>query len=63
MHIVIFRENGKLNMETAYIGPFDTFEDAYEYLCELPAIGICPEGENPGVKFIHELAKPDRLSA
>jgi hypothetical protein len=61
MHIVLFREHGKLNLETAYIGPFDTFEDAHEYLCELPALGICPKGENHGVKFIHELQAPDRL--
>lgn len=56
-HIVVFRPNGKLNCETQYFGPF-TFDDAYEYLdTKLPAIGICPEGENAGVKFIQELVR------
>lgn len=63
MHMVVFRLHGKLNMETAYIGPFAEFEDAYEYLCELPALGICPDGENAGVKFVQELQKPDLLKA
>lgn len=62
-HIVIFREHGRLHMETQYIGPFDTFEDAYEYLCQLPALGIEKHGETVGCKFIHELQKPDRLNA
>jgi len=58
MHIVIYREHGKLMCETACIGPFDDFGDAYEYLCTLPALGTCPEGENAGVKFVQELVAP-----
>lgn len=62
MHMVIFRLHGQLNLETAYIGPFADFGSAYEYLCELPALGICPEGQNAGVKFVQELQAPDMLN-
>lgn len=55
MHIVIYREHGKLNCETSYVGPFVYAEDAYEYACSLPALGICPEGENAGVKYVQEV--------
>lgn len=55
MHIVIYREHGKLNCETAYVGPFADAETAYEFACSLPALGICPEGENPGVKYTQQL--------
>jgi len=62
MHMVIFREHGKLNLETAYIGPFADADAAFEYLCELPALGFVPQGENPGVKYIVELQAPDMLA-
>lgn len=59
MFIVAFREHGRMNMATAYIGPFEDYDSAYEYLCALPALDNCPPGENPGVKFISELIRPD----
>lgn len=59
MFIVIYRAHGQLNMETAHIGPFSTHEEAYDYLCMLPALGICPEGENVGCKYTKELIVPD----
>lgn len=57
-HIVVYRLHGQLNCETQYIGPFETFGDADDYLCFLPALGICPEGEQPGVKFVQEVMTP-----
>lgn len=60
-HIVIFRLHGQLQMETQYFGPFEDFDSAYEYLCALPALGICPEGQESGCKYIKELTVPDML--
>lgn len=54
-YIVVFRQHGELIMNTDHIGPFEEWSDAYEYLAYLPALGTCPEGENPGVKFVQEL--------
>lgn len=59
MHIVVFRLHGQMNIQTQHIGPFAEWDDAYEYLCALPALGECPEGENTGVKYITELQAPD----
>ena len=59
MFIVIYKTHGSLNIDTAHIGPFPSWGEAYEYLCMLPALGICPEGENPGHKYIKELMAPD----
>ena len=38
-HIVIYRPHGKLIMETKYYGPFESWEDADDFLGTLPAIG------------------------
>jgi hypothetical protein len=55
-YIVIFREHNKLLIDTLYVGPFDTFEEAYESLCEMPALGTYePSTESvngSGVKYI-----------
>lgn len=48
--IIIYRPSGALECETAFIGPFLSFEAAYNRLCELPAIG-----GGDGVKYIAEL--------
>lgn len=54
-YLVIYRAHGQLNTETKYYGPFNSFDDAYEYLCTLPAIGTNhTEGEN-GVKYVQEI--------
>ena len=64
MHIVIYRPHNQLNCTTQYIGPFATFGEAYDYLCNLPALGQYspwvgePNVANPGVKFIQELVRP-----
>lgn len=62
MHIVIFRMHGQLQLETMHIGPFTTHEEAYDYLCELPALGICPEGQESGCKYIAELFQPEYIN-
>jgi len=61
MYIVIFRQHGQLNLETQHIGPFASFDEAYAYLCELPALGICPVDQQKGVKCVFELQPPDLL--
>lgn len=58
--IVIYRPHGALNCETQHIGPFPSHDEAYEYLCKLPAIGINYGGENPGVKYVEELIAPEQ---
>ena len=54
---VIYREHNKLNLDTLYIGPFDTWEEAYDALCQMPALGVNPldigdDGYNAGCKFV-----------
>lgn len=39
MWIVIYREHGQLNLYTKFFGPFKDEDEAYEFLCTLPAIG------------------------
>jgi hypothetical protein len=57
---VIYREHNKMNLETVYIGPFNTYEEAYDELCKMPALGTQSIDDdvttpNPGVKFIEPL--------
>lgn len=62
-YLVIYRPHNQLNCDTQYIGPFESHDDAYDYLCELPAIGQHNPGsvvDNPGVKFVQEIAAPQR---
>lgn len=63
MYIHIYRPHNTLKLETKYVGPFATFDEAYEYHCSLPALGIYIEAdEGPigeGVKNFVELVSPD----
>lgn len=55
-YIVIYRKHGELNIDTKYYGPFNSHEDAYEYLCLLPALGMFKErGAEAGCKYVQEL--------
>ena len=56
MFIVVYRPHGAAT--TDYYGVFDLFDDAYEFLCKLPAIGQRLEGEQSGYKFVEELTTP-----
>lgn len=38
-----------------YIGPFRQCTSAGDRLGELPALGICPPDQEPGVKFLVRL--------
>ena len=62
MFIVVYRPHNVLGLDTKYFGPFTEWGAAYEYLCTLPALGICEEVDNvpyePGYKFIQELITP-----
>lgn len=61
MFIVVYRPHNTLHCETKYFGPFQSHDDAYDYLCKLPAIGahFPPENGcgNSGVKTIESLTK------
>lgn len=52
LFIVVFREHNKMHIDTLYIGPFPTFDDAYDHLCTIPALGIHDEAGLPGVKYV-----------
>ena len=63
-HIVIYRPHGKLIMETKYYGPFESWEDADDFLCTLPAIGYQftqEEIDHPGCKYTQPLASPEEV--
>lgn len=56
-YIVIYREHNVMNLETKHIGPFDTWEAAYETSCQIPALGQNPldigdDGYNAGCKYV-----------
>jgi len=38
-HIVVYRKHGDLQIETKFYGPFANHDEAYDFLCGLPAIG------------------------
>lgn len=60
-HIVSYRANGWLHCQTQYYGPFANHDDAYEFLCTLPAVGLYDdqlhEGQH-GHKFTQALFSP-----
>lgn len=61
-HIVIYRAHGQLAIETKHYGPFDDHDDAYDFLCTLPAVGIAltdEEKDNPGCKYTAQLFSPE----
>jgi hypothetical protein len=56
--VIVYREHNKLMLETLYIGPFDTWDEAHEYMSKIPALGIhVPEGVTPnsGVKHVEPM--------
>jgi hypothetical protein len=59
MYIVRYRRHGELNVETKHYGPFKHHHKAERFLATLPALGVCPEGENPGEKWIVDVLNPD----
>jgi len=65
MFIVIYRPHNTLILETTYYGPFTSWSEADDCLCELPALGIHEEpDEGPaeaGVKFTQELTSPNTV--
>lgn len=54
-YVIIYRQSNELNLDTKIFGPYDSFDEAYDELCKLPACGsvdiesITP---NSGVKYI-----------
>ena len=64
MWIIIYRPHNALMAETQYIGVFETHDEAYEHLVELPALGLFDEEascQTSGVKFIEALTVPTPL--
>ena len=61
-HIVVYRANGEMNIETKFYGPFADHDEAYEFLCTLPAVGIYNEEEHEGqhgCKYTQVLIAPE----
>ena len=59
--MVVYRQPNRLLLDTLYYGPFESYADAYEFHCGLPALedydeeSDCP---NHGVKYVQELKEP-----
>lgn len=47
-HIVVYRANGEMQCETKFYGPFVNHDEAYDFLCTLPAVGIYNDEEHEG---------------
>lgn len=54
MFIVIYRPHGELYCDTKYFGPYNTHGEAYDHLCNLPALGLAGDLE-AGVKYVQPL--------
>jgi hypothetical protein len=61
-YIVIYREHNKMHLDTLHIGPFNTHDEAYDALCDMPALGQFNEtdenieGETlSGVKYVEPI--------
>ncbi|WP_291841187.1 hypothetical protein [Brevundimonas sp.] len=52
---VMHRPHGRLNIETRFYGPFDSFDEAYDAMASIPALGFA--AELPGVKWIVPLER------
>ena len=52
---VMHRPHGRLNIETHFYGPFDSFDEAYDAMDSIPALGFAVE--LPGVKWIVPLER------
>ena len=57
MFIVRFKNHDELEIESRHYGPFSSYDDAYEFLCMLPA-PTYSLGDSSGYKFIVELDSP-----
>ncbi len=53
--VIVFREHDQMMLDTRFIGPFEDWEDAYDGLEELPALGVNTTGGLSGVKYIANL--------
>lgn len=61
-HIVVMKQHGALNCEAKYYGPFPTFDEAYEAMCDgrIPSLftsEFCEDCNLPrdGYRFLQEL--------
>lgn len=55
MYCVIYRAHDSLMIETAVYGPYETYDEAYNELEKLPAVGIVPSDVEAGCKYIDKL--------
>jgi hypothetical protein len=53
--VVVYRGHNQLLLDTRFVGPFTDWEEAYERLSELPALGINTTRGMSGVKYIAPL--------
>lgn len=54
-YIIIYRQSNKMNLDTKFFGPYDSFDEAYDEMCKLPPCGsvdIECTTPNPGVKYV-----------
>lgn len=56
MYLVMFKDGDALTMEATAYGPFRSYDDAYNFLCELPA------PREGGFKFVEGCAFPSRAA-
>jgi hypothetical protein len=60
--MVVYRPHNTLVLDTRYYGPFAAWGEAYDFLCELPAIGTHQQPQSgpcaSGVKFVQQLTAP-----
>ena len=54
MFIVVYRPHGALFMDTKHYGTFQTWDEAYDFLCNLPALGAYYKPD-AGCKYVQEL--------
>ena len=47
-HIVVYRKHGDLQCETKFYGPFSNHDEAYDFLCTLPAVGAYADDLHAG---------------
>lgn len=52
MFLISYRAKDALHIETQFIGPFDTFDEAYDFLATLPPAIECEH------KFVQEMVVP-----
>lgn len=63
MFIIIYRPENALHCETKHIGPFTTYDEAYDYLIEnVPSTYTSSQHtsdvNHPGARYIEQLIPP-----